>query len=96
MKINDQQREILQAFLDGKTVKYRYKNSKEWIPIDVVTLGNIKNMEYRIEEPAVKVALFELNGRVITLTENENISAGLNGWIQISDWVEIVPNKEIK
>lgn len=95
MKLNDDQREVLQALLDGKTVLYRWTDvdASSYRKLDDFNILNVDKVEYRIEEPAIKVALFELNERVIAFTTNENI---LEGWTQISDWVEVTPTRELK
>lgn len=97
MKLNDDQRKVMQAMLDGKNVKVRIFPEYAWESLVVSHIQYIGDGEtqYCIEEPAVKVALFERHSRVISITEDES-KRMLDGWVRISDWIEIVPNRDSK
>jgi len=106
MKLNEDQCKVMQALLDGKTVKIQLdvikplSNGKvEFVPngywryMELHQLGLIghEGTRYFIEEPAIKVALFDRGGRTIAMTQEET---KLNDeWTQISGWYEITPNE---
>jgi len=98
MKLNDDQCKVMHALLDGKTVKVnlgtRWQELQQLTWLDCIGDGET---QYRIEEPAIKVALFERYSRICCFTAEEIDGGQIDkSWIQISDWVEITPTKELK
>jgi len=97
MKLNDDQRKIMQALLDGRNVKMKRPEGIIWYNFEMSFLDDAgdPDFEYKIEEPAIKVALFRGRSEVeiVAMTEQEQ---GYHGpsWERLSDWVEITPNVE--
>lgn len=95
MKLNGDQRIVMQALLDGKGVKYRHDGGAIWyaLSLDKFKFVGEPDIEYRIEEPPIKVALFKHDdGNIGTGMYGNEFFEG-KGWIRISDWVEIVPTR---
>lgn len=99
MKLNDDQRKVMQALLDGKNVSFSFGTE----PFQQLTLGSgcaliaigvSNDVKYKIEEPAVKVALFDTgDGGLTSFTESEYLDYGYEDSDRVSDWVEITSTK---
>ena len=92
MKLNNDQRIVMQALLDGKDVKINYSNVNGCFEdihfSDIKYVGGGGNVFYTIEEPLIYVALFTYGSRTIALTEEEDRNL-YDNLAQISDWVAI-------
>lgn len=95
MKLNDEQRKVLQAMLDGKTVKYRFGSNAltELELSDGYAMANIgvrEDLTTFISGPPVKVALFGKRDDLTVLTEGE-YEDGWADYERVSEWVKITP-----
>ncbi len=108
MKLNDKQRELLQAVLDGKNVVFRYINEVDDLfePIHnpsyfeqalwgLDTSDPKHVIEFRIQPEPVKVALFRRYDGMVGPFRNDDsfVSDDWKHWKQISEWVEIQPSE---
>ena len=101
MNLNDKQREVLQALLDGKNVRYKYKHTigDSFDPVTINAMQYLMDgleddapisdiVEFKIQPEPVKVALFQKENLIQPFSF---IDYRGPGWKQVSEWVEIQP-----
>lgn len=61
--------EVMQAWVDGKKIEYRYKGEPEWITVALLTSWDWKNWDYRIKPEPMEIEVWVNGTRVSTYTQ---------------------------